>query len=102
MVYFAKWKVILVLAVCVLGLAYAAPNLLPAEQAAKLPGWLPHNRLNLGLDLQGGSHLLLEVDIKTVTRERLDNLFTPCVWPCARRASVIGASAWKATPWCFR
>ncbi len=74
MVYFAKWKVILVLAVCVLGLAYAAPNLLPAERAAKLPGWLPHNRLNLGLDLQGGSHLLLEVDIKTVTRERLDNL----------------------------
>ncbi len=74
MVYFAKWKVVLVISICVLGLAFSVPNFLTAEQAAKVPGWLPHKQLHLGLDLQGGSHLLLEVDLKTVTRERLDNL----------------------------
>ena len=74
MVYFAKWKVVLVISICVLGLAFSAPNFLTAEQAAKVPDWLPHKQRHLGLDLQGGSHLLLEVDLKTVTRERLDNL----------------------------
>ena len=74
MVYFAKWKVVMVLAICVLGLVLSAPNFLTTEQAASIPTWLPHKQLRLGLDLQGGSHLLLEVDLKTVTRERLDNL----------------------------
>jgi SecD/SecF fusion protein len=40
---------------------------------ATLPAWLPQPRINLGLDLQGGSHLLLEVDMKTVLKERLIN-----------------------------
>lgn len=74
MVYFAKWKVILVLAVCALGLAFAAPNFLSARQASSLPTWLPHEQISLGLDLQGGSHLLLEVEIKAVVRERLETM----------------------------
>ncbi len=74
MVYFAKWKVILVLAVCVLGVAFAAPNIMTAKQAETLPAWLPHKQINLGLDLRGGSHLLLEVAVETVIRERLDGL----------------------------
>ncbi len=74
MVYFAKWKVILVLAVCAFGLAFAAPNFLSARQAASLPTWIPHQQISLGLDLQGGSHLLLEVEIKAVVRERLETM----------------------------
>ena len=70
MIHFARWKMILVAIVCVLGLGFAAPNLLSDEDAAGLPGWLPNQKINLGLDLQGGSHLLLEVEIDAVKRER--------------------------------
>ena len=74
MVYFAKWKVVVVLAVCVLGLVFAAPNFLSQQQAEALPAWLPHKQISLGLDLQGGSHLLLEVEVAAVVRERLETL----------------------------
>ncbi len=73
-VYFAKWKVILVLAVCAAGVVFAAPNLLSAPDAESLPSWLPNKQINLGLDLQGGSHLLLEVETGAVIRERLEAL----------------------------
>ena len=62
---------ILVIAACLLGALLAAPNFIAP---GALPTWMPQPRINLGLDLQGGSHLLLEVDMKTVLRERLTNL----------------------------
>ncbi|MFL1406526.1 protein translocase subunit SecD [Marinobacter sp. M1N3S26] len=48
--------------VIVLGLLSAIPNLLPASLAERVPAWYLDNTVSLGLDLQGGSHLLLEVD----------------------------------------
>ena len=74
MVQFPRWQLILVLAVLGIGLAFAAPNLLKRETAEALPGWIPNQQVNLGLDLQGGSYLLLEVDIDFVYREQLDDL----------------------------
>ena len=74
MVYFAKWKMVLVGIICLLGLSFAAPNFIPLNQAEALPGWRPRQHISLGLDLQGGSHLLLEVDSKTVIREYLDSM----------------------------
>ena len=74
LVHFARWKTVLVLAVCAVGLALAAPNLLSAPDAESLPSWLPKKQINLGLDLQGGSHLLLEVETGAVIRERLESL----------------------------
>ena len=50
----------------------------------------PFGTLNLGLDLQGGSHLLLSVDTDTVQRERLEDLTSDI--PCAVNASDIGLS----------
>jgi len=47
-----------------LGLLFAIPNVLPKNVRDNLPGFLPSQTLNLGLDLQGGAHLLLEVDLK--------------------------------------
>lgn len=44
------------------GLLSALPNLLPDSVLQKLPDWYTQNQLTLGLDLRGGSHLLLEVD----------------------------------------
>ncbi len=74
MVYFAKWKVILIAVVCGFGILFAAPNFLDKSTADSLPNWLPHKQISLGLDLQGGSHLLLEVDVGAVVKERLENL----------------------------
>jgi preprotein translocase subunit SecD len=71
MIYFAKWKIILIVAVLIAGVAYAAPNLISRDLAERLPDWLPHQQVNLGLDLQGGSHLLLEVEVESVLREQL-------------------------------
>lgn len=69
-----RWKVIVIVAICLFGFIYAAPNFLTREQAERIPSWLPHQQINLGLDLQGGSHLLLEVDVDAVIKERLGNL----------------------------
>ncbi|MDW7711756.1 MAG: protein translocase subunit SecD [Deferrisomatales bacterium] len=62
-----KWRATLVAAFAVLGLLFLAPTLLGPE--ARLPGFLPQERLHLGLDLQGGMHLVLEVE----TRRALEN-----------------------------
>ncbi len=48
--------------VILLGLLSALPNFLPATVSGTLPDWYANNTLALGLDLRGGSHLLLEVD----------------------------------------
>jgi preprotein translocase subunit SecD len=74
MIYFARWKMILVIAILALGVAAATPNFFAQKTLDALPDWLPRQTVSLGLDLQGGSHLLLEVDVGTVLRERLDSL----------------------------
>ncbi len=72
MLLFSRWKIIFILVAVLGGVMFAAPNLLTSQQAASLPTWLPHKQINLGLDLQGGSHLLLEVELDAVIRERLE------------------------------
>ena len=44
------------------GLLSALPNTLPDNILQKLPDWYAQNQITLGLDLRGGSHLLMEVD----------------------------------------
>lgn len=74
MVNFPTWKKVLVALICLLGLAFAAPNFVNEETSKQLPDWLPHNQVNLGLDLRGGSHLLLEVEVQAVIDEYLETL----------------------------
>lgn len=74
MLHFEKWKIALVTLICVLGLAFTAPNFLSEQQRAALPDFLPKNALNLGLDLQGGAHLLMEMDSKAVQADMVANL----------------------------
>ena len=71
MLALSRWKVGLVLAALLFGLIFTLPNLVPP---GTLPGWMPNQRLNLGLDLQGGSYLLVEVDTVALKKERLTNL----------------------------
>lgn len=74
MLYIAKWKATLIVLVGVLGLLYAAPNFLERGALSDLPAWLPGQQVNLGLDLQGGSHLLMEADVDQAIGERFEAL----------------------------
>ena len=98
------WKTILIWGICAVGLLYALPNLFytkveqhndalkaveasgvtTPEQAAAIaqwPNWLPSGLVNLGLDLRGGAHLLAEVQVADVYKDRIDGL-----WPDVRDA----------------
>ncbi|MCA3389301.1 MAG: protein translocase subunit SecD [Roseomonas sp.] len=70
MLHFARWKQAVILGVCLLGVLLCLPNLMPRSA---FPSWMEPRQISLGLDLRGGSYLLLEVDLNTVVRERLDS-----------------------------
>ena len=69
MMYFSRLKTALILGACLLGAVFCLPNLIAAPAA-----WLPWRTVRLGLDLQGGSYLLMQVDMKAVVKERLNGL----------------------------
>jgi preprotein translocase subunit SecD len=69
-----RWQVIGIIAVTFLAALFALPNVLPSVVLDKLPGWYQQSRINLGLDLRGGAHFLLEADLRSVLGERLTNL----------------------------
>ncbi|HEX2529187.1 MAG TPA: protein translocase subunit SecD [Geminicoccus sp.] len=70
----SPWKVTLVLLVCLAGLIFSFPNLFSRATVDQWPGFLPKGQINLGLDLQGGAYLLLEVDSNAVIKDRMDEL----------------------------
>ena len=74
MISIPRWQVIGILVIVLLGVLYALPNAFPKERTEELPSWAPNKQVNLGLDLQGGSYLLMEVDFGTVYEEMLANL----------------------------
>ncbi len=69
MMYFSRAKTWGIAAICLLGALLCLPNLMPAPAA-----WLPWRAVHLGLDLRGGSYLLMQVDMDAVQHERLDAL----------------------------
>jgi protein-export membrane protein SecD len=71
MMNFSRLKTWLILAAVALGVLLCVPNFIPKSAA---PAWLPLRTVNLGLDLRGGSYLLLEVDMQAVVRERLEQI----------------------------
>ena len=102
MLYFPLWKRLLILAIVLIGAAVALPNLFSARvetandareaivrgaaptpaleaEAALWPSWLPSGLVNLGLDLRGGAHVLVEVRLEDAQADRLEGL-----WPEVR------------------
>ena len=69
-----RWQTIAVIAFTALAVLFALPNVLPGAVLSHLPNWYQQSRINLGLDLRGGAHFLLEVDLRSVLNERLTNL----------------------------
>ena len=70
----SRWLVTSYIIIILIGILVALPNVLSKDTLARLPSWLPHNQVSLGLDLRGGSHLVLEVDAADLTKERLQSL----------------------------
>ena len=108
------WKRLLILALVVLGLVFAAPNLFynrveqhndaisaaernwfespeQAEARAGWPDWLPSGLVNLGLDLRGGAHLLGEVHVQDVYKARMDGLWPELRDALAAERDTVGA-----------
>ena len=65
------WKATLVILVISLGIIFTLPTLLYKENSNN---WFFDNKINLGLDLQGGSYLLLEVQTEVLMQEELNNI----------------------------
>ena len=63
-------RILIIIAICLVGIFFAVPNLVPNKD--KLPKWW--QPVSLGLDLQGGSSLLLQVKMDDVLREKMDTL----------------------------
>lgn len=74
MLEFPRWKVVMVSLVSLFFVLTALPNILPATWREKLPEILPNQTIPLGLDLRGGSHLLLQLDFATYKREHFANV----------------------------
>ena len=74
MLYFSRFKIIAILLTCLAGLIAASPNFFSKETLAHWPTFLPSKPLPLGLDLQGGAHLLLAMDQDEIRKDWLDNL----------------------------
>jgi len=74
MLHFSRIKKILIALTCLAGLLFALPNVMSKEQLASWPSFLPHKQMPLGLDLQGGAHLLLAMDQEEVKKDWLNNL----------------------------
>lgn len=124
MLHFEPWKKALVVFVCLLGFLTSLPNffyedaqraadarkaLAPYEEAgeapppelladaARWPSWLPSGVVSLGLDLQGGSHFLLEVKLDEVIQDRLASL-KKAIGPKLREAGVLRYRVIDADP----
>ena len=108
------WKRLLILALVVLGLVFAAPNLFysrveqhndaisaaerngfespeQAQARAGWPDWMPSGLVNLGLDLRGGAHLLGEVHVEDVYKARMDGLWPELRDALAAQRDTVGA-----------
>jgi preprotein translocase subunit SecD len=73
MLFFTRWKAAGILATALIVCLFAVPNFFPESTVRTWPSWAQRH-IVLGLDLQGGSHLLLEVDANAVRKERLQGI----------------------------
>jgi protein-export membrane protein SecD len=83
MLHFSPAKTASVLIALLIGLWLAAPNIMPESWRNAMPAWLPHQTLTLGLDLQGGSYLLLEIDQNAVVKDQISG------WRAQARQTLI-------------
>lgn len=78
MLFFSKSKILAIIFVCLLSLFYSIPSFIPentqSEIITTVKKILPHDKVNLGLDLRGGSQLMLEINFDYYLKEQVNNL----------------------------
>ncbi|MBB4064974.1 protein translocase subunit SecDF [Gellertiella hungarica] len=72
MLYFSRWKTIAIWLTMIASLVVVLPNMVSDDFLARFPSFLPHKRVTLGLDLQGGSHIMLKLERADIIKERLE------------------------------
>ena len=73
MLDFPRWKTISISIILLLGVLFSIPSFLPEKTFNSLPSFM-QAKVNLGLDLAGGSHLLLEADIDDLRTTQLTSM----------------------------
>jgi SecD/SecF fusion protein len=68
----SPWARVITLLVVLVGIVFALPNALPEKVLDHYPGFLPKSSVSLGLDLQGGSYLLLEAQLEQVQKDKTE------------------------------
>lgn len=80
MIHISRWKMTLIVLVSVLSILYTIPSFVNDKTQLwleqNLPGWMPSKAVSLGLDLRGGSHILLEADIDSVVKQKAEDNVT--------------------------
>lgn len=74
MLHFSPAKILATIAICLAGALVALPNVFSRETVQAWPSWLPHKQMPLGLDLQGGAHLLLAMDSAQLRKDWLTSI----------------------------
>ena len=74
MLDFPPWKVWTISLAAFVGVLFAVPNFFPEAVVKGWPSAVPHSQLSLGLDLRGGSHLMLEAQTEDVRKTKLESL----------------------------
>lgn len=73
MLYFTRWKALAIILTALIVCLFAVPNFFPEKTVKTWPKWAQRH-LVLGLDLQGGVHLLLAVDVNAVKKDKLEQV----------------------------
>ena len=73
MLYFTRWKALAIILTALVVCLFAVPNFFPQEKVKTWPVWAQRH-IVLGLDLQGGSYLLLQIDSNSVKKDRLEQV----------------------------
>jgi preprotein translocase subunit SecD len=73
MLHISQWKAAAILLTAIICCLLAVPNFFPEKTVQRWPNWAQRH-IVLGLDLQGGSHILLQVDANDVRRQKLQSL----------------------------
>ncbi len=90
MLQFDRWKMIAVALVALIGILFTLPNFVSRETLSALPDWLPKQQIALGLDLQGGLHLMVQVDRDDIRNERVEDIIDR-----VRQIRRTGKFRWK-------
>src|SRR5215216_2566126 len=73
MLYFTRWKALAIILTALVVCLFAVPNFFPEAKVKTWPLWAQRH-IVLGLDLQGGSYLLLQIDSNSVKKDRLEQV----------------------------